>query len=121
MVVKNFISECAKYENFAIWDVENMNSFFEGNKVLSNIFETDFKMSVGEFEIKRSEIEQSNMQIMESLLDQVGDKHFYVFTYHNANHQELIHMQDTKVMDFGIDIKAIDKEHVYIVIMDKKA
>ena len=119
MIVKNFKDTCTEYDNFRIWDVENMDAFLNGNGIFEEIFRNDYKMSVSEFNTRRDEITQTNMEIMESMLDQVGDKHFYVFTYHNDNHDELVHMQDNKIMSFGIDINPIDPEHVYIVIMDK--
>ena len=121
MLVNNFSESCAQYENFQIWDIENMNDFLNGNKVLEEIFKIDYKMPVTEFVERRAEIEQSDMEIMKNLLDQVGDKHFYIFTHYDPNHQVLIHMQDTKVMNFGIDIKEVSPEHVYVVIMDKIA
>lgn len=120
MIVKNFKDTCSEYDNFQIWDVENMDAFLTGNGIFAEIFKSDYKMPVSEFNIRRDEISETNMEIMESMLDQVGDKHFYLFTYHNDNHAELVWMQDQKVMNFGIDINAIDQDHVYIVIMDKK-
>ena len=121
MIVKNFKDTCAEYDNFQIWDVENMDAFLNGNGIFAEIFKTDYKMSIAEFNSRRDEISLSNMEIMESMLDQIGDKHFFVFTYHNDNHAELVWMQDQKVMNFGIDINNINQEHVYIVIMDKKS
>lgn len=119
MIVKNFIDTCKEYENFQIWDVENMDAFLGGNEIFKEIFTNDYKMSIFEFNTKRDEIPNTNMEIMESMLEQVGDKHFYVFTYHCDNHAELVHLQDNKIMNFGIDINKVDPEHVYIVIMDK--
>ncbi len=121
MIVKNFKDTCAEYDNFQIWDIENMDAFLNGNGIFEEIFKNDYKMSISEFNTKRSEISASNMEIMESMLDQIGDKHFYIFTYHNDNHAELVYMQDSKVMNFGININEIDPEHVYVIIMDKKS
>jgi len=121
MLVTNFVESCSKYENFQIWDVENMDDFLNGNGVVEEIFKVDYKMSVSEFNTRRAEIEESNMDVMKKILDQVGDKHFFIFTLYDPNHQELVHMQDQKIMNFGIDINKIDGDHVYIVIMDKKA
>jgi hypothetical protein len=120
MIVKNFKDNCADYESFQIWDVENMDAFLNGNGVFVEIFNNEYKMPITEFNERRDEISQSNMEVMETMLDQIGDKHFYIFTYHSDNHSELVHMQDNKIMTFGIDINHIDKDHVYIVIMDKK-
>ena len=120
MIVHNFSENCFKYENFEVWDVENMDAFFQGNSILATIFKTDYKISVEEFNERRHEIEETNMQIMEKLLDQVGDKHFFIFTLHNENHLDLVKMQKLNVMNFGTDIEAIQPDHVYIMIMDKK-
>ena len=49
----------------------------------------------------------------------IGDKHFVLFTLHDKNHLELIQMQNSRVMNFGIDIESISPNHVYILIMDK--
>ena len=119
MLVNNFLESCSEYENFQIWDIETMADFLNGNGVIEEMFKIDYKMSVSEFESRREEIKETNMEIMKNLLDQVGDKHFYIFTYHDANHQNLVHMQDQKIMNFGIDINKVDEGHVYIVIMDK--
>jgi hypothetical protein len=121
MLVEDFRQNCTQYDKFEIWDVENMNAFFKGNKVLIEIFETDFKMSVEEFKEKRAEIEHSDMDIMKCLLDQIGDKHFFIFTLHSKEHLELVQLQRQKTMDFGMNIEDIREDHVYIIIMDKKA
>lgn len=120
MLVSSFIENCSKYDNFQIWDVENIDSFLGGNGVFNEIFKHDYKMSVEEFSTRRDEVEESDMEIMKNLLDQIGDKHFLIFTHFDQNHQELIHMQDTKMMNFGIDISKIDTKHVFVLIMDKK-
>ena len=120
MLVENFKSSCTDYENFQVWDVENLETFFAGNKVLSEIFEIDYKFPLVELAEKRNEIQKSDMEIIEGMLDQIGDKHFYIFTLHNQNHLDLVGMQETGLMNFGIDIQKVDPEHVYIIIMDKK-
>ena len=79
-----------------------------------------YKLSVEDLASNREAVEASDMDIMEKLLDQIGDKHFYIFTYHSKNHLELMQMQMEKVMDFGMDIQHIENDHVYIFIMDKK-
>lgn len=121
MLVNNFRETCIKYENFEVWDIENMDAFFSGNATLEEIFKIDYKMPVEEFRDRREEIPQTDMQIMEKLLAQIGDKHFFIFTLHNENHLELIQMQAQKIMNFGLDIEAIKHDHVYVLIMDKKA
>ena len=119
MIVQDFRENCNKYDNFEIWDIENLETFLNGNAILPQIFKTDYKMTVEELKTRREEIPQSDVGIIDSLLDQVGDKHFFTFTLDDKNHFELIIMQDTKTMDFGVDIKNIDKGHIYAIIMDK--
>ncbi|MDP6908110.1 MAG: hypothetical protein QF371_01330 [Flavobacteriales bacterium] len=121
MLVKNFKENCSQYDNFMVWDVENMDAFFTGNAVLAEIFKAEYKMPVEEFNDRRSEISETNMDIMENLLELIGDKHFFIFTYHDDNHWEIVQLQVQKIMDFGLDIEAIEKDHVYILIMDKRS
>lgn len=121
MLVGNFQETAYQYDDFAVWEVENMNAFLNGNGAIVEAFKTDFKMSVDEFDARRSEIPKTNMEIMEQLLDQIGDKHFFIFTWHDDNHWQLVQMQTQKVMNFGIDIEhVIEKDRVYILLMDKK-
>ena len=77
-------------------------------------------MPLSEFNERRSEIEISNMDIMKGLLNQVGDKYFLIFTFHDDNHWELVKLQKQKVMNFGVDIENITDNHVYILMMDKR-
>ena len=121
MLVDQFRENCALYQNFAIWDIENMAAFFDGNSTLVEIFQKDFKIPIGEYNARRAEIAKTDMEIMRQLLDQIGDKHFYIFTYHDDNHWELTQMQTNGIMDFGIDIENIEKDHVYIMLMDRKS
>lgn len=120
MLVEDFTETCRLYENFEIWDVENMDAFFKGNAVLTTIFEDKYKIPIADFNQKRSEIKETNMQIIETVLSYVGDKSFYIFTHHNENHLELIKMQQQKIMNFGVDINNIKNDHVYVIIMDKQ-
>lgn len=120
MLVEDFAETCRLYENFEIWDVENMDAFFKGNDVLTTIFEDKYKIPIADFNQKRSEIKETNMQIIETVLSYVGDKSFCIFTHHNENHLELIKMQQQKIMNFGVDINNIKNDHVYVIIMDKQ-
>ena len=121
MLVTNFKDNCLQYESFEVWDVENMDAFFKGNKILNEVFKNTYKIPIEEFNNRRVEIPDTNMQIIEKLLDQIGNKHFFIFTYHDDNHEELVQMQNQKIMNFGVNIEEIEKDHVYILIMDKKA
>lgn len=119
MLVQQFSENPFQYKDFEVWDVENMTAFFNGNGVLKEIFEKEYKILVSDFEEKRSELPETNLGIIANILDQIGDKHFFVFTLHDTNHLELIQMQKTQVMNFGLDIELIAPDHVYILIMDK--
>lgn len=119
MIVHRFNENPSLYKNFEVWDVENMTAFFTGNLVIKEIFKKEYKMPVADFEKRRSEIEQTNLEIMTNILDHIGDKHFYIFTLHNPNHLELVKMQHSGIMNFGLNIEEILGDHVYILIMDK--
>lgn len=119
MLVQQFSENPFKYKDFEIWDVENMEAFFKGNGVIKEIFEKEYKIPVSQFDKLRVDLPETNVGIIASILDQVGDKHFFVFTLHDPNHLELVKMQNLKVMDFGINIEDILPDHVYIVIMNK--
>jgi len=119
MIVKNFQTSCKDYKNFQIWDVSDMDDFLSDNPVLNEIFLNDYKMTYAEAKLDRTQIKDSDLTIMHNLLDQIGDKHFFIFTWHDDNHAEVVRMQDLKIMNWGIDINKIEKDHVYIVMMDK--
>ncbi|MBI3133086.1 MAG: hypothetical protein HYZ14_00280 [Bacteroidetes bacterium] len=96
-----------------------MNDFFKGNSVLKTIFETDYGIKISELSKRRHEIQETDLSVMHKILDQVGDKHFFIFTLLDPNHLELIQIQDMKLMDFGMDIAEIKNNCVYVMIMDK--
>lgn len=120
MLTNEFSETCFQYENFMVWDIENMNSFFKGNEVLVTIFEDCYKMPFKELTARRKEIQETDLQMMTKILNYVDDKHFLIFTIHDENHLELVKMQRLKVMDFGLNIEEIKKDRVYVMIMDKK-
>lgn len=121
IIHENFSESCHRYENFEIWDIESMSAFFSGNEIINTIFEDEYKFPVAEFNEKRTDIEDTNGEIIEKILDHIGDKHFFVFTLHNPNHLDLIKLQNLKIMNFGVDIEDVKKDHFYVVIMDKKS
>lgn len=119
MLVQDFREACFQYSNFEIWKVESMAAFFNGSEVLPLAFEQLFQMPLSEFQERRSEIARTDMEIMEHILDHIGDKHFLIFTYHSPNHGILVDLQDKGVMNFGLDINDVRQDCVYICIMDK--
>jgi len=120
MLANEFSDTCFQYENFMVWDIENIDAFFKGNEVLTTIFEDCYKMPFIELAARRKEIQETDLQMMTKLLNYVDDKHFLIFTIHDENHLELVKMQRLKVMDFGLNIEEIRNDRVYVMIMDKK-
>src|SRR5574343_75806 len=92
MIVHRFSENPFQYQNFEIWDVENMDAFFDGNKVIKEIFEKEYKLPLNEFKTRRSEIVETDLGIMAAILDVVGDKGFVLFTLHDKNDLEFIEM-----------------------------
>ncbi len=120
MLANEFNDTCFQYENFMVWDIENIDAFFKGNEVLTTIFEDCYKIPFKDFKERRAEIQETDLQMMTKLLNYVDDKHFFIFTIHDENHMELVKMQRMKVMDFGLNIEDIRQDRVYVMIMDKK-
>ncbi|MGE0560481.1 MAG: hypothetical protein AB7O47_01570 [Flavobacteriales bacterium] len=120
MLANEFSETCFQYENFMVWDIENVDAFFKGNEVLKTIFEDCYKIPFKDYKERRTEIQETDLQLMTKLLNYVDDKHFFIFTIHDENHMELVKMQRSKIMDFGVNIEDIRNDHVYVMIMDKK-
>jgi len=120
MLVNEFSETCQLYTDFQIWEIASINDFFKGNEILSTIFHDHYKIPVEELKDRRSEIADSDLEIITKLLSLVDDKSFFIFTLHDENHLELIKMKQLKIMNFGIDINTIKGDCVYVVIMDKK-
>jgi len=120
MIVNEFSETCKSYENFQVWEIENIDAFFKGNQVLTQIFQDEYKIPMDEFVEKRKDIPDTDFEIINKLLRLVGDKSFFVFTLHDENHLELVGMQKMKTMNFGVDIEQIKNDRVYAMIMDKK-
>lgn len=119
MIVNEFNETYRLYKGFQIWEIENITAFLNGNGVLATIFQDLYNFPVEEIKEKRSEITDSDFDIIIKLLSLVNDKSFFIFTLHDKNHLDLIGMQRMKVMNFGADIEKIRNDRVYVIIMDK--
>lgn len=119
MLVSEFSDTCFQYENFMVWEVTNLDDFFSGNATLPEIFADYYKFPINELKERRNEIPENDLHIMNRMLANIDDKHFFIFTIYDENHLELIKMQRMKIMNFGLDIEKIKSDKVYIVIMDK--
>jgi len=120
MLVTEFSDTCKFYEGFKVWEIESIDAFFKGNEVLATIFQDLYKIPMDEFDEKRKDIPESDLDIMKNLLSLVDDRSFFLFTLHDENHLELVGMQKMNIMNFGVDIENIKNDHVYAMIMDKK-
>ena len=120
MLASDFTDTCTLYEGFEVWEIESLGAFFKGSEILATIFEDFYKIPLSELAEKRKTIADNDFDIMQNLLTLVHDKTFFLFTLHDPNHLELIGLQKTNVMNFGIDIEKIRKDRVYAMIMDKK-
>lgn len=121
MLVNEFSETYRLYEGFQIWEIENITAFLNGNGVLATIFQDLYNFPVEEIKEKRSEITDSDFDIIIKLLSLVNDKSFFIFTLHDKNHLDLVGMQRMKVMNFGTDIEKIRNDRVYAIIMDKRS
>jgi hypothetical protein len=119
MLTSEFSEMCYQYSGFQVWEIENIDTFFSGNEILATCFKDYYKIPFEDFKEKRSEIVDTDYQIITKLLGMVDDKYFFIFTLHDENHMELVKMQQLKIMDFGVDIKNIKGDKVYVMIMDK--
>lgn len=120
MLANEFSDTCFQYENFMVWEIENMDTFFKGNEVLKTIFEDCYKIPFKDFKERRNEIKENDLHMMTKMLNYVDDKHFFIFTIHDENHMELVKMQRMKIMNFGLNIEELKPDRVYVMIMDKK-
>ena len=93
MLAVNFKEDYSQYENFMVWEIADMDAFFEGNGAIVEIFQDHYDMPVEDFHTRRKEISQTKMQVMETVLDQVGDKHFFIFT--KMNPSQTVSMETT--------------------------
>ena len=80
MLTAEFSERCYQYENFQVWEVENIDAFFEGNGILAKIFHDHYSIPYDELKERRSEIQDTDYQIMTKLLGKVDDKYFFIFT-----------------------------------------
>lgn len=120
MLVTHFAENAVNYENFEVWDIDSFESFYTGNPIITEIATKEFKVVGDKKEQLYKQKITENIPVVEDVLDLINDKHFFVFTLHDPNHLELVGMQKTKTMDFGVDISNINPDNIYIVVMDKR-
>lgn len=119
MVVKDFQSSYPKYENMSIWELKTLDEVFQAHEQMQEVFEKEFGFPASELQVRRATLKENDAQIVSKLLDHFGDKHFFIFSFGDAHHHELMHLQDKKIIHFGIDIHVIHPNRVYVLEMDK--
>ena len=120
MLASEFSETCQLYSDFEIWEIKNIYSFFEGNQILATILNDHYGVTVDELIEERSNVKDTDLEIITKLLSLIGDKTFFIFTLHDKNHLELVKMQELKIMNFGLDINNVKADCVYVVLMNKK-
>jgi hypothetical protein len=120
MLVTEFSDTASQYENFEVWEIHSFDDFLNGNGVITEIVTKEFGLSGEKLDEIRNQPLRTNTPFFESVLDMVNEKHFLVFDLHTPNHLTLVGMQNSKTMNFGIDIAQINADYAYVLIMDKK-
>jgi hypothetical protein len=118
MIVNDFLENYMMYENMSIWEIKSIPEFFKAQESLSDIFEEEYGFSYCKLN-EHNDFKDSDTMIVSKLLDYYRDKQFFVFTYNDANHNELKALQDNKTVNFGIDIYVINPNRIYVLEMDK--
>lgn len=119
MLVQDFKNNAYQFTNFEVWEINNLEDFFKGNQVLKEIFEKEYRIPLANLKARRNEVPETDSGLMAAVLDMVADKYFFLFTFFDKSHQELIFMQESGIMNFGMNIGNLDDNKVYVIIMDK--
>ncbi len=118
MIATNFGENYLLYENMEIWEVKSFPEFFKAHENLLEIFESEYGFPFDKIDAQKN-FDEPDIMIISKLLDYFGDKHFFVFSYNDANHNELKKLQDQKIINFGMDIYVIHPSRIYVLEMDK--
>jgi hypothetical protein len=107
------------YENMAVWEINGLEDFLKSHNKLHEIFEKEYGFPFSERSTPPHEFSDPDIVAINRLLDYFDDKHFFVFSYNDARHNELKSLQDKKIIRFGMDIHVINPGRIYILEMDK--
>ncbi len=119
MVVTDFAENFQLYENMSIWEIPNMETFFKAHETLPEIFEKEYGFPYSEKNDSDKKIPDGDLVVISKLLDHFGDKHFFIFTKDDLHHDYLKTLQDSKTINFGIDIHVIHPKKIFVLEMDK--
>ncbi len=119
MIISDFKTNFHMYENMAIWEIANINDFFKAHEMLKEIFEKEYKFSYDSRIDKENDYTDSDIEMVNKLLDYFNDKHFLVFSNNDPTHILLKEFQDKKIINFGMDIYVLHPDKIYVMEMDK--
>ena len=119
MTITDFGSNYIKYDNMSIWELKSLDELFKAHENMLEIFEKEYGFPYSKLNEQSEKFNDLDVKIVSNLLDHFGDKHFFVFSYNDKNHNDLKILQDKKVINFGIDIHVINPQRIYVLEMDK--
>lgn len=119
MIVADFKTNFHMYENMAIWEIAKITDFFKAHEMLKEIFEKEYKFSFDNRHDPANNFTDSDIEVVNKLLDHFGDKHFMVFSNNDPTHSLLKEFQDKKIINFGMDIYVLNPTKIYVLEMDK--
>lgn len=119
MTVTDFDKNYRLFENMAIWEIQDLDHFFEGEEPMLNIFKDEYGFEYSELANHKDTFTDTPFMVVSRVLDYFGDKHFFVFENDNKHHHDLMKLQDQKIIQFGMDIHVLNPSRIYVLMMDK--
>ncbi len=119
MVVTDFKDNYLMYENMVIRQITSLDDFFGIHEMLRQIFNDEYGFAYEDRILPENKFSDKPIDVVNKLLHYFGDKYFFVFTVNDAHYYSLLGLQDKKIINFGIDLKMLDVQKVYVMEMDK--
>ena len=119
MTVTDFDKNYRLFENMAIWEIQDLDHFFEGEEPMLNIFKDEYGFEYSGLPNHKDTFTDTPFMVVSRVLDYFGDKHFFVFENNNKHHHDLMKLQDQKIIQFGMDIHVLNPNRIYVLMMDK--
>ncbi|MCX6297313.1 MAG: hypothetical protein NTX97_14885 [Bacteroidetes bacterium] len=120
MIVSNLKTDFHLYENMAIWEIENLESFLNAHGLLKEIFVREYRMLFERRFNAENSFTDSDIIVVGKLLNHFADKYFVVFENSDPNYFLLKEFQEKAILDFGRDMNVLDQTKIYVLEMDKK-
>lgn len=118
MTITDFSDNYLIYENMSIWEIKSLPDFFKAHESLQEIFEKEYGFPYEKLN-EQKDFSDSEIMVVSRLLDNFNDKQFFVFSYNDEHHNDLKQLQDSKTINFGMDIHVIHPNRVYVLEMDR--